>query len=284
VSKYDWAALRARRLSLFDVSPVEVTELASVLGEAAGRLVREYGLPAREQAVQQPPTTKGGTPNMITEPQLVLFVALEEELDILARQLKLAKNPSSPEASGDLGGVTVDVVCPRYMGRVAAAVAMSNYLAKRARPPKLILIVGIAGGFEENGSTVGHIVSATKVVDLAIRKVVDDAEGPSPNFRREDYRMNDALARVLHSDVFDSAKWSNDACELFEWPRDRRPSIHSGPMASSDDVVSSDRWRTMMIEGQGGDTKLLGVEMEAGGVCAAAERARVEVSISPCYL
>jgi nucleoside phosphorylase len=263
--KYNWAALRTRQLSLFDVSPFEVSELASVLGDVAGGLVREYGLPARAYKDQQSVTTKGSIPNVITEPDLILFVALEEELDILARQLKLKKNPSSPEASGELGGVTVDVVCPRNMGRVAAAVAMSNYLAKRIKTPKLILIVGIAGGFVENGITVGHIVSVTKVVDLAIRKVVDKEAGPSPNFRREDYRMNDALTRVLNSDVFDRAKWSNDACELFEWPKDRRPSIHSGTMASADEVVSSDRWRTMMIEGQGGETKLLGVEMEAGG-------------------
>jgi len=274
--KYDWTAVRARRLSLFDVSPVEVSELASVLGEAASRLVREYGLPVRAQAVQQATRTGGVTPNMITEPDLILFVALEEELDVLARQLKLTKNDSPPEASGDLGGVSVDVVCPRNMGRVAAAVAMSNYLAKRHRPPKLILIVGIASGFKENGSDVGHIVSVTKVVDLALRKVVDEKEGPSPNFRREDYRMHDALARVLQADVFDKNKWSTEACGL-GWPDDRRPSIRSGPMASSDEVVSSDRWRAMMIEGQGGETKLLGVEMEAGGVCAAAERAGVKV-------
>jgi nucleoside phosphorylase len=215
-------------------------------------------------------------PNIITEPDLILFVALEEELEILAHQLNLTKNASPPEASGNLGGVAVGVVCPRNMGRVAAAVAMSNYLAKRHRPPKLILIVGIAGGFEENGSTVGHIVSVTKVVDLALRKVVDDKEGATSNFRREDYRMNEVLWNVLNSHLFDMNKWSIEASDL-GWPKDRRPSIHSGPMASADEVVSSNQWRTMMIEGKGGEPKLLGVEMEAGGVCAAAERARVPV-------
>jgi nucleoside phosphorylase len=273
--KYDWSTLRARRLSLFDVTQVEVSELASVIGEAADRLVHEHGLTTRGQAVPQPTRPKV-KPIMITEPDLVLFVALEEELEILTRQLRLAKNPSTPEASGNVGGVAVDVVCPRNMGRVAAAVAVSNYLAKRGQPPKLILIVGIAGGFEENGSNVGHIVAVTKVVDLAVRKVIDDDEGPSPSFRREDYRMHDALTRVMHSHLFDMDQWANEACNL-EWPKDRRPSIHSGPMASSDEVVSSKDWRHMMIQGQGGETKLLGVEMEAGGVCAAAERRRVPV-------
>ena len=87
--------------------------------------------------------------------------------------------------------------------------------------------------------------------------------------------MNDALDRVMHSELFDMTRWSNEACEKFEWPAGRRPSIHSGPMASSDEVVSSKQWRNIMIDGQGGEKKLLGVEMEAGGVCAAADRLRV---------
>lgn len=48
-------------------------------------------------------------------------------------------------------------------------------------------------------------------------------------------------------------------------------------MASVDEVVSSNKWSGLMLEGPGGEKKLLGVEMEAGGVCAAAEHARVPV-------
>ena len=88
--------------------------------------------------------------------------------------------------------------------------------------------------------------------------------------------MHTALRSVLYSDMFDMAKWSAETLS-FGWPKDRRPSIHEGPMASSDEVVSSKEWRNLMIEGQGGEKKLLGVEMEAGGVCAAAERLRVPV-------
>ncbi|MFT8245553.1 hypothetical protein [Roseomonas sp. BN140053] len=276
--RYDWSSLPSRRLSLFDAIPIEINELASVLDEAADKLNREHGLSVRGQISPQRARMKKVNPVMTDEPKLVLFVALEEELDVLARHLKLTKRPSTPEASGILGDVAVDVVCPRNMGRVAAAVAMSVYLSKRNSPPKLILIVGIAGGFEENGSTVGHIVCATKVVDLALRKVVDEKEGASPNFRREDTRMHDGLTRVMHSHLFDIDAWSNEAVQL-GWPKDRRPSVHSGPMASSDEVVSSKEWRNLMIEGQGGDRKLLGVEMEAGGVCAAAERLRIPISM-----
>ncbi len=275
--KYDWTGLRGRQLSLFGGSEVEVSELASVCGEAGEKLAQEHGLRRRERV--RPPEQRGTTKvkaTMTAEPELVLFVALGEELDILARQLNLKKDSGTPEASGNLGGIAIDVVCPRNMGRVAAAVAMSTYLTRRNGPPKLILVVGIAGGFQENNSKVGHIVCVTKVVDLAIRKVVDDREGPSAKFRREDYPMHDALVRVIQSDHFDQNGWSTAALE-FGWPSDRRPSIHYGPMASSDEVVSSEEWRKKMLEGQGGETKLLGVEMEAGGVCATGRRRDVPV-------
>jgi nucleoside phosphorylase len=274
---YAWNTLEARRLSLFDTSPIEVSELADVLGEIAEKLVGEHGLPVRGQPLPAPKRFKEARPIMVSEPELVLFVALSEELDILTAKLGLTKNAEAPEASGKIGDVAVHVICPRSMGRVAAAVAMERYLSRRTRAPKLILIVGIAGGFEENGSTVGHIVAVTKVVDLALRKVVDEEQGPSPNFRREDYRMDEALSRVLQS-TFNVRDWSAAACDL-GWPQDRRPSIHYGPMASADEVVSSAKWRNMLIEGQGGEKKLLGVEMEAGGVCASATLHRVPVSM-----
>ena len=279
--KFDWSTIPSRRARLFEMSPIEVRELDDVLHETADILVQQHGLPFR---AAERSSAKRHTKKVLlmtkADPDLVLFVALEEELSVLSTHLQLDKHSGTPEASGRIGEVPVHVVCPRSMGRVAAAVAMTNYLARRSRP-KLVLILGIAGGFAENGSAEGHIVSATKVVDLALRKVVDEKNGPSPNFRREDYRMNDSLQRVLESDAFDKKGWAADACEILhlEWPEDRRPSIRYGPLASSDEVVSSDRWRDLMLSGPGGEQKLLGVEMEAGGVCAAADRFRV-----PCCM
>jgi nucleoside phosphorylase len=86
--------------------------------------------------------------------------------------------------------------------------------------------------------------------------------------------MNDSLSRVIQSDAFDDKEWSFEACGL-GWPDDRRPSIKYGLMASADEVISSDTLRIRMLEGAGGEKKLLGIEMEAGGVCAAADRRRV---------
>ena len=44
-------------------------------------------------------------------------------------------------------------------------------------------------------------------------------------------------------------------------------------------MVASDEWRKQILEGKGGDPKLLGVEMEAGGVCAAARKDGSPVSM-----
>jgi nucleoside phosphorylase len=277
--RFDWQSVESRRFSLYEVSPVEISELDDVLSEVASVLSRSHNLKTRASAVaESQPRRRTAMPAIETsEPELVLFVALEEELNVLAAELGLAKHHITPEATGSLGDTQVAVVCPRNMGRVAAAVAMAGYLSRRRTMPKLILVVGLAGGFAENGTVEGHVLAVTKVVDLAMRKVTDDSTGAAAhNFRREDYRLSSALEAVVNSDRFDIPAWSTDALK-FDWPADRRPSIHFGPVASADEVVSSDSWRNVMLDGKGGHEKLLGVEMEAGGVCAAAERHRIPV-------
>jgi nucleoside phosphorylase len=116
----------------------------------------------------------------------------------------------------------------------------------------------------------GHIICATTVVDLANRKVVDDEEnGLVTKFRRKDFNLNLAFRDVLSSVSFDRDAWINSAIKTAEWPEDRRPSIQTGLVASVDEVISSNEWREHHL---GYADKLLGVEMEAGGVCAAAAK------------
>jgi nucleoside phosphorylase len=142
-----------------------------------------------------------------------------------------------------------------------------------------VLVVGLAGGFAESASVPGHIIIATKVVDLAMRKVVDEESGATTHFRPENHQMHSQLMKQILSDDFDQDDWKAEACRKFDWPSDRRPSLHTGPLASADEVVASDEWRKNILTGKGGDPKLLGVEMEAGGVCAAAAAHGVPVSM-----
>ena len=279
-TRIDWSRLDQRRLDLFELSPVEVLELDDMLREAATALNDAYGLPTRIAFAGIDPARPSRTdrsPIVVNsiEAELVIFVALEEELDVLAKELNLAKGHLSPAAVGHIAETAVDVICPKEMGRVPAAVAMATYMAKRKDKPKLVLIVGLAGGFQENGTEVGHAIGVTTVVDLAHRKVQDDkSRGTTQKFRRRDFNLRSAVNDVLTSQHFDEKAWRDDAHDRFDWPSDRRPSIHKGAVASVDEVVSSDDWRRQLLNGH---DKLLGVEMEAGGVCAAVERDSIPV-------
>lgn len=277
--RFDWSALPKRRTSLFELSPVELFELEDALNEVASSLTSAYDLQVRGDPGRVADRTKRRPiiSAAANEAELVLFVALDEELDVLTEQLGFVKSHLTPQAQGQLGSVKVDVICPKAMGRVPAAVAMAEYLARRRHAPKLILVVGLAGGFEENHTRVGHTICATEVIDLASRKVQDNEEASAATkFRRQDFDLTTALRAVLSSDEFDEDDWSADAWKKHDWPKDQRPSLHFGPLASVDEVIASKPWRERML---GGHDKLLGVEMEAGGVCAAARRAKVPCSM-----
>ncbi len=209
---------------------------------------------------------------------VVLYVALKEELDVLAKQLRLKRLATSVAASGSVGGAEIEVICPDEMGRVPAAVALTKYLAERsANPPKLVLVLGLAGGFREARVSVGNILCARTVVDLASRKLMQNGDGTDVKFRRRDFRMNSGLERYLSSDEFAVEDWRSQCISSSDdWPQDRRPAIVSGILGSVDEVVSSDEWRNNLIRST---EKILGVEMEAGGVCAAAESFGVSVSM-----
>ena len=277
--RYGWESLKDRRLSLYEGSDVEINEVASVMGEIAANLTVTHGLSARGAPAAVP--TKQETARIMpsSEPDLVFYVALEEELDVLSKSLGLKKTADTPEAVGELDGVSVGVICPRAMGRVAAAVAIASYLGKRRNPPTLILIVGLAGGFKQNGSQPGHVIVVTEVVDLALRKVVDEAGGLKTYFRPKEHTLHDQLLKQIFSHALDQDAWSASACTSLDWPKDRRPSVHAGTLACADEVLSSDTWSDEILSGKGNNSKLLGVEMEAGGVCEAARKSGVPVSM-----
>ncbi len=303
--KFDWRGFARRNNPVLGVpGDVELVELDGALRDVAALLSQRYGLRTRALEAQsrsaraassvQKPNSKAkgpssmstsanpsnsGAPIVVTSdhPQIVVFVALEEELDVLCAQWGFKKNSTGPAAQGRFGDTAVDIICPKEMGRVAAAVEVARYLTHRkGNQPKLIVVLGLAGGFIEHGTDVGHILSATSVVDLANRKVVDEEEGVNLKFRRHDYPLDEALWNVLTSQDFDKAGWVDEATKVAEWPDDRRPSLHRGIITSVDEVVSSDEWREKLLKHGG---KLLGVEMEAGGVCAAAFKFKVPVSM-----
>ena len=273
---FEWARIPERfNTAISDPSDLEIIEIASACGDLAAILSAEHGLAQRGSSVVQETQKKAITAKG-AQLKIAIFVALEEELNVLVKHFKLVRSAQSPAASGSIGEVGVDVLCPRAMGRVAAAVEVTRYLA-RYPAPDLLFCVGLAGGFEESKIEQGAVICAETVVDLANRKVTDDEKGVAKSkFRRRDFDCTRAVYAVANSDEFDQVAWASDSASEFDWPKGRKPSLWEGKIASADEVVASDDHRKKMVESV---DKLFGIEMEAGGVCAAAVDFKVPVTV-----
>lgn len=273
---FEWSRLpKGFDPAISDPSDFEIVEIASACGELANVLTKEHGLPTRGFNETQKPkkttnTSKG------RKLKIAIFVALEEELNVLIRHFGLVRSPESPAASGKVNDVGLDVLCPRTMGRVAAAVEVTRYLSRNPAPD-LLFCVGLAGGFEEAGIEQGAVICVETIVDLANRKVTDDENGTAKSkFRRRDFDCIRAVYEVAKSDEFDEGAWALYSAEEFGWQKGRAPSLWEGKIASADEVVASDDHRKKIVDSV---DKLFGIEMEAGGVCAAAAAFKVPVSV-----
>ncbi|MDA5193880.1 5'-methylthioadenosine/S-adenosylhomocysteine nucleosidase family protein [Govanella unica] len=273
---FEWSRIPERfDLAISDPSDVEIIEIASACGELAGVLREDHNLPRRGHE-ESPNTGKAITVQKGRQLKIVIFVALEEELEVLVAHFELKRGSGKPAATGKIGDVDVEVLCPRTMGRVAAAIEVTRYLSK-GNPPDLLFCIGLAGGFKERNIEQGAIICVETVVDLATRKVTDDENGGAKSkFRRRDFECTRAVYEVAKSEDFDEDVWSTYSKNNFDWPKGRTPSLWEGKIASADEVVASDDHRQKMVES--GD-RLLGIEMEAGGVCAAASEFNVPVSV-----
>jgi nucleoside phosphorylase len=140
----------------------------------------------------------------------------------------------------------------------------------------MLVVAGIAGGFAQEGVSLGDVVVAKSVADLASRKIRQHEDAVIPEFRPREYATDSRISKLFQSGNFDRAKWEQRVIEQGEWPDGRRPTIHFGTVASVDEVVSSNEW---VLKLRNAWPKLLGVEMEAGGVCAAAESFGLKVGV-----
>lgn len=206
--------------------------------------------------------------------RIAIFVALDEERQVFERSsLGFRKDRHLHHLIGEKDGVTLEVYCAHAMGRVAAAVATMEYLHETQPKPDLLLVTGLAGGFEAAKVSEGAVMIPEQIFDLALRKIKDDE---SPQFRPETYRADPRLKTYLDSNRFNRAEWAETAHLAADWPEHLRPSIRHDTLTSVDEVVSSvDHAEELMRA----IPKLAGVEMEAGGVFAAARKLKVEVAV-----
>ncbi|WP_146592453.1 5'-methylthioadenosine/S-adenosylhomocysteine nucleosidase family protein [Puniceibacterium confluentis] len=276
-ASFKWDDLAARRSgALSDPTAIESIEIADACAELAASLSTEHGLAGRGKGSNRPHAARSTRHTGVGKLKIAIFVALEEELDVLLKQLDFRRNASGG-ASGSIGEIEVDVLCPREMGRVAAAVEVTRYLGQSKPKPEMVFCIGLAGGFVEANIDPGTVICCDTVVDLANRKVSDDLGGnANSKFRRRDFDCSKAVYSIAKSVDFDIDDWEKYCRNSFDWPDGRVPSLKEGKIASVDEVVASDNHRAKMVENV---DKLLGVEMEAGGVCAAAHRFSVPVSV-----
>lgn len=274
---FNWDDLAARRSgALSDPTEIESIEIADACTELAASLSAEHGLTRRGEGSNKPRATAATKTTGGGKLKIAIFVALEEELDVLLRQLGFERNASGG-ASGSIGKIEADVLCPREMGRVAAAVEMTKYLGRTKTKPEMVFCIGLAGGFTEAKIDPGTVICCDAVVDLANRKVSDDEDGnANSKFRRRDFECSKTVYSVAKSADFDIEDWEKYCRTNFDWPDGRVPSLREGKIASVDEVVASDDHRSKMVASV---DKLLGVEMEAGGVCAAALQFSIPVSV-----
>lgn len=155
-------------------------------------------------------------------------------------------------SDGVRGAYSLVLTSPIGMGRVKAAAAVGEALHRFT--PRYVLVVGIAGGVAGRAA-LGDVLVSEQIVDYELQK--QRPEGPE--VRYEVYRADAALLAAALGRV--SPNWS--AGLPIARPQPGAPELRIGPVASGDKVVAA---RDILLRYQSAWPKLLGVEMEAGGV------------------
>ncbi|GEM_PF-3939135 len=197
-------------------------------------------------------------------PDVLFVTALVEERNALLGQLE---NPRQLDAAAGTnayheggisnqswsgGRVSAIVLCLAGMGRVKAAVQTAN--AINDLRPAIVLLVGIAGGIQRAVSQLGDVIVGEQIFDYELQKLTDEGD----QLRHEAYRGDQVLLTAARA----TADGWRPGLRL-----DREVSVSFGPIASGDKVIASAPRLDALLRQW---PKLLGVEMEAGGVAAAA--------------
>ncbi|MBN9224948.1 MAG: hypothetical protein ABS63_00145 [Microbacterium sp. SCN 70-27] len=149
--------------------------------------------------------------------------------------------------------IEFDVIKPPRVGRTEAAIAVTRYF-DRSGVPDLVLVAGGAGGL---GLRLGSCVIAREVLDIATERRTG-ASGVE--FRASTYACDPLAVSVFQAVAIES-----------------RSEVTVGQVLSSDYVVASSQFRDSL-----GDAfpRVVAVEMEAGGVALAIERAATPVPMA----
>jgi len=157
-------------------------------------------------------------------------------------------------AGGSQGSYQVVVTSPLGMGRIEAATATAD--AIRRWRPRYVLLVGIAGGDPEEVA-LGDVLVAEQFVDYEQQKLTDAGASIRYQSFRADPRL---LVAAQHLRTWEYAVKAAR-------PQEGKPRRHIGVVISGDKVQAKE---DALLPYKKDWPKLIGVEMEASGVAAAA--------------
>jgi nucleoside phosphorylase len=203
----------------------------------------------------------------------VLITALPEEREAVLR--KLHGHRKLPPAKEDIrtyfqadlpvtfpdastGVYQVIVMCLPGMGRVHAVAATAD--AIRRWHPRYILLIGIAGGMANRKVKIGDILISDQIVDYELQKLTSNTD---PEIRWEVQRADPRLLDACNN--LSDERWQK--LIQISRPEPGHPVRKIGPIASGDKVIVFDQ---ILAKYQNTWPKLVGVEMEGGGVATAA--------------
>ncbi len=204
-----------------------------------------------------------------SNPEFVIISALQYEHDAMLRELTVGSNKERfggvevrvPGPLNERVGIAVPIV---EIGRLTAAVVATQVLMYWR--PRLVLLVGGAGGFSAAGVRNGDVLVATMIADFELQKLTD--AGPEVRWRTH---AVSPLALQSAQRVA-AGPWWPDERSLPE-PLSDAPRVRFGPLLSGEKVIAGSgqidrllRWRR----------DALGVEMEGAGIATAAHHQACE--------
>jgi nucleoside phosphorylase/predicted dehydrogenase len=211
----------------------------------------------------------------VSPADFIIITALEEERDAVLNRLP-GYNKLPPQdneirvyyssdlpvslSDGSKGAYRL-IIMPLFgMGRVEAANAANHAISRWQ--PRYVILVGIAGGIATRGVMLGDVLIPNQIVDYELQKQTPKGD----ELRFQVYPTDPKFIGIASN--FNSYHWHTVVTA--KRPRKGLPKRHIGPIASGDKVIAfgevlekyRDKW-----------PMLIGVEMEAAGVAAAAFQA-----------
>jgi nucleoside phosphorylase len=268
VERYSGRLTSAYGIELTRPELDEIADRLTALAQAALEIANDI----KRTEMRAEPIPRRSSVSLAKSKHVAIFVALEMERRLLVERWRLQGAGIDQVWRGTVARAQISVFSRDEMGRVPAAIATMDFLSKER--PDFLIIAGIAGGFAAEGVALGHVLVPASIVDLASRKIFSDAR-TIPSFRPREFQTDDRLAKYLRAS-FAVRDWESQAIREAEWPDGLRPAIKYGPMVSLDEVVTNSDYVDLLRQYW---PKLLGIEMEAGGVCAAAETFGIKAAV-----